>query len=303
MAMTAMTIAAVTLAGSQQAAAQSTPTAPRLGTVTVSPALKTALANKKKVTPAALAQYLTYSGNTPLLRVKSGRTYALEPVDAPSPTPAKIKPAPIPPEMQKYAAYVNAFTAGPPAKGRTLRCRSPRSPIIVRTSRRSAIKAAAEPACADNRRYGFGETIQLFGQGGGTGALSVNNTNYLEAFLDMGFDIVGGFWLTGTDWSDGTAESGVIDVQLDSYGNPIGGEGGHAMLIVGYNRTFGYFIVKNSYGTEFGCPANRGRVTRGAGRDPWRRADRPGRIWSSRSRRLSLATSISSVYAALSSCS
>lgn len=85
--------------------------------------------------------------------------------------------------------------------------------------------------------------------------LSINNTNLLEAYIDAGFDIVGGFYLAGSDWSDGTAESGVIDVQMEAGPNgpePIGGSGGHAMLIVGYDRPGGFFILKNSYGTSFG---------------------------------------------------
>lgn len=317
------------------AAAQST--APKLGPVTVSPALKTALANKKKVTPAAIAQHLSYSGGTPLLRVKSGRQYALEPTDAPAPSAAESKPTPIPPSMQKYASYINAFQPGSASKAPT----GGNVPVLLRVDHRpdqSAVKdqgrrntcvafasvaaleagyrkrgrtadisenhaynlfmpyvgktchddkgvptwkaatwlngrricneadspyvsdekaagtdcATIQPACSDKKTYGFAETIPLFGMAGGAGVLSVNNTNYLEAFLDMGYDIVGGFWLTGTDWSDGTAESGVIDVQLDSSGNPLGGSGGHAMLIVGYDRPGSYFIIKNSYGTDFG---------------------------------------------------
>ena len=113
-----------------------------------------------------------------------------------------------------------------------------------------------QQACTSNRRHGFTTTFPLFGQAGGAGVLSINNTNMLEAFIDSGADIVGGFYIAGTDWSDGTAESGVIDVQMvdvPGLGSvPIGGSGGHAMLIVGYDRPGQYFIVRNSWGTGFG---------------------------------------------------
>ncbi len=66
----------------------------------------------------------------------------------------------------------------------------------------------------------------------------------------------GGFDIAGVDWSDGSAESGVIDVQMIDVPGigpvPAGSVGGHAMLVVGYDRPAGYFIVKNSWGTGFG---------------------------------------------------
>jgi len=84
---------------------------------------------------------------------------------------------------------------------------------------------------------------------GGTGSLRADNTNLLESFIKAGYDIVYGLNVAGSDWTDG---DGIIDVQVDSAGNPAPSVGGHAMLIVGYNRTANYFIVKNSWGTGWG---------------------------------------------------
>lgn len=112
--------------------------------------------------------------------------------------------------------------------------------------------ATVQITCAANRRHGFTSTLPLFGHDGGGGVASINNTNMLEAFIDSGFDIVGGFEVAGTDWSDGTAESGVIDVQVIPGIGPVGSSGGHAMLVVGYDRDGQYFIAKNSWGTGFG---------------------------------------------------
>lgn len=58
--------------------------------------------------------------------------------------------------------------------------------------------------------------------------------------------------MAGTDWSDGTAKSGVVDVQRNGNGTPAGSFGGHAMTLVGYNSTSNYFIFKNSWGTAGG---------------------------------------------------
>lgn len=116
--------------------------------------------------------------------------------------------------------------------------------------------AVVQLACQNNRRHGFTSTFPLFGTEGGAGILSINNTNALEAFIDAGYDIVGGFYIAGVDWSDGTAESGVIDVQMINVPGigsfPVGGTGGHAMSIVGYDRPGQYFIVKNSWGAGWG---------------------------------------------------
>lgn len=87
---------------------------------------------------------------------------------------------------------------------------------------------------------------------GGTGVFRADNVNLLEAFLKAGIDLVYGVDVAGGDWFDATLDSGVVDVQVDSQGNPAGSVGGHAMLLVGYNRVGNYFVFKNSWGTGNG---------------------------------------------------
>jgi hypothetical protein len=78
--------------------------------------------------------------------------------------------------------------------------------------------------------------------------LWINNPSYLESILNSGKDIVFGTHIAG--WT--SPYTGVIDVKLGPGGDPLPSVGGHAMLIVGYNRPGGYFIVKNSWGTSRG---------------------------------------------------
>jgi hypothetical protein len=105
-------------------------------------------------------------------------------------------------------------------------------------------------ACNGAANARFTETAHFFTPAfGGTGSLRADNTNLLESFIRAGHDIVYGLNVAGSDWTGG---DGVIDVQVDSGGNPAPSVGGHAMLVVGYNRTGNYFIVKNSWGTDWG---------------------------------------------------
>lgn len=78
--------------------------------------------------------------------------------------------------------------------------------------------------------------------------LWINNPRYLEAILRSGKDIVFGTHVAG--WSGDL--TGILDVKLGTDGKPLPSRGGHAMVIVGYDRPQEYFIVKNSWGTAKG---------------------------------------------------
>jgi hypothetical protein len=99
-------------------------------------------------------------------------------------------------------------------------------------------------ACLDGA-YGYG-AYKIITDQGLTGE-SIKNTRYLEALLHQGYNVVIGTWVS---WDD-KDNDGILDPVLDPSGNPIG-QGGHAMLVVGYNRPSQYFIVKNSWGRGWG---------------------------------------------------
>lgn len=99
----------------------------------------------------------------------------------------------------------------------------------------------------DEADYGIGEytiidNLGMFGP-------SIANPNYLEALLCHGHDVVFGVHVA---WGKEPDANGIFDVLLDKYGNPLQSRGGHAMLIVGYNRTKQYVVCKNSWGTSVG---------------------------------------------------
>jgi hypothetical protein len=79
---------------------------------------------------------------------------------------------------------------------------------------------------------------------------SIANTDYLESLICKGHDVV---FATNVAWGE-PEDDGVLDVILDKFGNPLQSRGGHAMLIVGFNRAAArpYFILKNSWGTSVG---------------------------------------------------
>lgn len=80
-----------------------------------------------------------------------------------------------------------------------------------------------------------------------------SNTKVIESLIDAGFDVSIGAGVAGTGWSgSGAAATGIIDVELKADGTPLAPNGSHAMNVVGYHRAGGYFIVKNSWGTDWG---------------------------------------------------
>jgi len=106
--------------------------------------------------------------------------------------------------------------------------------------------------CSNDENWGFTTTQLIMGTAfGGTSGQSANDPSFLENFLYNGYDIVYGLYVAGTEWNDGTAESGVVDVQQQN-GKPAPAYAGHAMLMVGYNSVDKYFIFKNSWGTGHG---------------------------------------------------
>ncbi len=81
---------------------------------------------------------------------------------------------------------------------------------------------------------------------------SIANPSYLERLLAEDHDITFG---TKVAWGH-PDDNGVHDVILDPYGNPLPSRGGHAMLVVGYERApdtpIPYIVCKNSWGPDKG---------------------------------------------------
>ncbi len=111
----------------------------------------------------------------------------------------------------------------------------------------------APPACNANApavtlytpKYGIKSSLPL----SGGGILSIKNTALLEAILGTGGNVVLG---THVAW-DGSKAGGILDVVINSgTGQIAASRGGHAMVIVGYNKPQRYFIVKNSWGAGYG---------------------------------------------------
>lgn len=101
-------------------------------------------------------------------------------------------------------------------------------------------------AAASHALYGI-QSSALIESTAETGP-SIRNTAYLESLLSAGRNIVLG---THVAW-DGADAGGILDVVLTAGGEPAPSRGGHAMLIVGYNHAQEYFIVKNSWGSDWG---------------------------------------------------
>jgi hypothetical protein len=108
--------------------------------------------------------------------------------------------------------------------------------------------AAPSTAARSEAKYGI-DRYALIDRLGLLGP-SIANPDYLEALICDGHDVVFG---THVAWGRPDA-NGVHDVRLDNYGNPQQSRGGHAMVMVGYDRDapLPYFICKNSWGTGAG---------------------------------------------------
>lgn len=104
---------------------------------------------------------------------------------------------------------------------------------------------APPQAAVNNQRFGVGNYKII--EDNGLAGESIKNTRYLEALLFQGYNIVFGCFAS---WDD-KDNNGILEPLLDSNGKPVG-KAGHAMLIVGYNRTDQYFIVKNSWAATWG---------------------------------------------------
>jgi hypothetical protein len=100
-------------------------------------------------------------------------------------------------------------------------------------------------AAVADQKFGYRDS-KLIGDGGLEGE-SIKNPRFLESLLALGFDIVIGVWAS---WDDENNRD-VLRPLLDDDGQPLAG-GGHAMLVVGYERPGGYFIAKNSWGPGWG---------------------------------------------------
>lgn len=100
-------------------------------------------------------------------------------------------------------------------------------------------------AAVGNQKYGI-RAYKIITDEGLTGE-SIKNTRYLEALLYQGYDIVLGCYAS---WDD-KDNNDILDPFLKSNGRSAS-TAGHAMLIVGYNRTEQYFIIKNSWDTTWG---------------------------------------------------
>lgn len=120
--------------------------------------------------------------------------------------------------------------------------------IAAQSTIDSAVAAGSyvpPPGAIANQIFGYG-SYKIIGDSGLEGE-SIKNTRYLESLLALGFDIVIGAWAS---WDDQQNRS-VIRPVLGADGTPVG-KGGHAMLLVGYDRLAQHFIVKNSWGSGWG---------------------------------------------------
>ncbi len=110
-------------------------------------------------------------------------------------------------------------------------------------------------------RYKVG-SFQIIGDNNNTSnddnRKTIDNVKYLKSIIGAGYDIVAGLYVTGADWSnDGVAEdTEIVDATPGVDGCTVGAvnngcNGGHALVLVGYNELGKYFIAKNSWGDGY----------------------------------------------------
>ena len=127
-------------------------------------------------------------------------------------------------------------------------CEEAEWPYLTQGQINSAVAAGSYAPPSDAvANQDFGITSYKIITDKGTTGDSIKNTRYLEALVYQGYNVVIGTWVS---WDD-KDNNGILDPILDNNGNPVG-RGGHAMLVVGYNRSNKYFIVKNSWGGGWG---------------------------------------------------
>lgn len=105
---------------------------------------------------------------------------------------------------------------------------------------------APPQAAADDQTYGF-TTYKLIEDQGEAGE-SIRNPQYLETLLAAGLDVAVGAWVSWNEQNN----TGVMALVVDPATGAPYKTGGHAMLIVGYDRVHQYFILKNSWGPDWG---------------------------------------------------
>ncbi len=129
-------------------------------------------------------------------------------------------------------------------------CTESYAPYESKSQVQQHCNASPSDKAKSDARYGI-DSYTLIDRIGFNGP-SIANSDYLEKLLYEKYDITFG---THVAW--GLPDpNGVHDVILDRFGNPLKSRGGHAMLIVGYDRSpnapIPYFICKNSWGTARG---------------------------------------------------